>query len=317
MKDKKITIIGGGVSGLTVGVRLLQSGYEVKIVTAKKAAESTSAKAAAIWFPYEVGPQDKANIWSKDSFDVFESFCAIPESGVSMISVRVLIQSEADVWWKTAIPAKAIRKGTVEELPSEYPLGYIVEAPLVETPVYLRFLSERFLALGGQLTFDQISDLNDLAAPNTIVVNCTGLASRELVNDTALYPIKGQIVRARKQAGVPCTIAEFGFGEKGDLLAYVIPREDCLVLGGTAMKGAEGTEAEEKITAGIIARCRALEPRIGAVEVLSVEVGLRPGRASIRLEREGDIIHNYGHGGGGFTVSWGCAEEVKRLIEEM
>ena len=52
--------------------------------------------------------------------------------------------------------------------------------------------------------------------------------------------------------------------------------------------------------------------------VLGVSVGLRPCRAVVRLELEeiGEqrVIHNYGHGGAGVTLSWGCAEEVVRLI---
>jgi D-amino-acid oxidase len=53
--------------------------------------------------------------------------------------------------------------------------------------------------------------------------------------------------------------------------------------------------------------------------VLEHKVGLRPGRPEIRLEREdGPIprIHNYGHGGSGITLSWGCAEETLRLVQE-
>jgi D-amino-acid oxidase len=50
--------------------------------------------------------------------------------------------------------------------------------------------------------------------------------------------------------------------------------------------------------------------------VLAERVGLRPFRKSgVRLERDQlrdgrAVIHNYGHGGGGFTLSWGCAREV-------
>ena len=43
--------------------------------------------------------------------------------------------------------------------------------------------------------------------------------------------------------------------------------------------------------------------------------GLRPYRPSVRLEREGRLIHNYGHGGAGYTLAYGCAEDVAALLE--
>jgi D-amino-acid oxidase len=41
-------------------------------------------------------------------------------------------------------------------------------------------------------------------------------------------------------------------------------------------------------------------------------------RPSVRLELEERpggraVIHDYGHGGSGYTLSWGCAEEVAAL----
>jgi D-amino-acid oxidase len=48
--------------------------------------------------------------------------------------------------------------------------------------------------------------------------------------------------------------------------------------------------------------------------VLGVRVGLRPVReGGPRVERAGAIVHCYGHGGAGLTLSWGCAAEVARL----
>lgn len=52
-------------------------------------------------------------------------------------------------------------------------------------------------------------------------------------------------------------------------------------------------------------------------------VGLRPGRSSVRLEIEQypinhkivNIIHNYGHGGCGVTLCFGCAAEAVELVE--
>lgn len=47
-------------------------------------------------------------------------------------------------------------------------------------------------------------------------------------------------------------------------------------------------------------------------------VGLRPGRPTVRLEAErrdgGLLVHNYGHGGAGLTLSRGCASAVLALI---
>jgi FAD dependent oxidoreductase. len=67
----------------------------------------------------------------------------------------------------------------------------------------------------------------------------------------------------------------------------------------------------------IVRHCRELEPALASAQVLEVRVGLRPGRTAVRLEREhrgvGVVIHNYGHGGAGFTLAWGCADEVLHL----
>jgi len=65
-------------------------------------------------------------------------------------------------------------------------------------------------------------------------------------------------------------------------------------------------------TAAIFERCRAAVRRIGG-EIRDVKHGIRPVRPQVRLEREGRVIHNYGHGGSGFTLSWGCAFGVLRL----
>jgi D-amino-acid oxidase len=45
---------------------------------------------------------------------------------------------------------------------------------------------------------------------------------------------------------------------------------------------------------------------------------LRPGRPQVRVEasllRDGrTVVHNYGHSGAGFLLSWGCALDVVDL----
>jgi D-amino-acid oxidase len=309
-----ITIIGSGVTGLSTAIVLLEAGHQVNIITAALPAQTTSAKAAAIWFPYAVFPKDKANAWSKYAYGVFQDLCRVPESGVSMVPLTVLIEKEEDAWWKGAFPAEAIRLASDDELPAAYSLAYIADVPLVETHIYLDYVMQRFLDLGGQLKVELVKDVDSLLANNDWVINCSGLGARELVSDNSLYPIQGQLVKVEKQPGVNCIVADFAFGEKQQDLAYVVVREDCIVLGGTNVKKAEGAEPDDEVTKGVIARCREIAPQLKDVEIKTVEVGLRPGRPEIRLEKEGRLIHNYGHGGGGYTVSWGCAMAVLAFI---
>jgi D-amino-acid oxidase len=37
------------------------------------------------------------------------------------------------------------------------------------------------------------------------------------------------------------------------------------------------------------------------------------------VEREPgtNIVHNYGHGGSGVSLSWGCAREAARVVEDL
>jgi D-amino-acid oxidase len=90
------------------------------------------------------------------------------------------------------------------------------------------------------------------------------------------------------------------------------------VVGGTAEEGAWGTEPDAAVAEAILARAAALVPALAGAPVRAHKVGLRPGRPSVRLEAERrgaqTIVHNYGHGGAGVTLSWPCADEVVALV---
>lgn len=160
-----------------------------------------------------------------------------------------------------------------------------------------------------------------------------------MVWDESLFPIRGQIVRVE-----PLSTREFlldedeehGDGEdmleveaggeanaEDDLhgVTYVVPRSNDCVLGGTAQVGDWSLEPDIDTAGGIVERCARFVPEVREKKVLGHAVGLRPGRHAIRLEAEaiGDgrvVVHNYGHGGSGVTLSWGCAEEVVALVKE-
>ena len=95
---------------------------------------------------------------------------------------------------------------------------------------------------------------------------------------------------------------------------YVVPRSRDIVVGGTAVEGEWSRTPSPEVASAILRRALRLVPELAGAEVLGHRVGLRPARPEVRLERVGDVVHCYGHGGAGVTLSWGCAREVAELL---
>jgi D-amino-acid oxidase len=153
------------------------------------------------------------------------------------------------------------------------------------------------------------------------VVDCPGLGARELVGDLSVYPVRGQIVRVKNPGLVMSVRDEFHPAGR----AYVHPRSRDCILGGTLDEHRWDTTPDPATAAAIITRCTEIVPALADAEVIGTIAGLRPGRPEVRLEESSleerspragatRIIHNYGHGGAGITLSWGCAEDATRLL---
>src|SRR5205085_4749046 len=150
--------------------------------------------------------------------------------------------------------------------------------------------------------------LEDVEPKFDLVVNCAGIGASTLVHDPDLEPHRGQVAIVQKmdlKCAIVCDDAP---------LMYVIPRTNDCVFGGTNDLS-DNLEPDSATTKAIVAECsRVLE--VEKPRVLRERVGLRPFRKSgVRLEKEKlsdgrTVTHNYGHGGSGFTLSWGCAENV-------
>jgi D-amino-acid oxidase len=305
-------VVGCGVIGLTTAICLREAGLEAGIVAAELPAGTTSNVAAAIWYPYKAYPEDRVLFWGSRTFEVFEKLSGTPESGILMREgVEIWSRPVPDPWWAGAVPG--VRRCKEDELPPGYLDGHAFTVPIVEMPIYLAYLMDRFAAAGGSVQMRTLSSLDEADA--RVVVNCVGLGARDLVDDDSMEPIRGQIVRVRNPG-----IERFVLDEQNpEGVTYIVPRSGDCILGGTAEEGAWDLEPDPETAACILRRCTHLEPRLEGAEVLEHKVGLRPGRPEIRLEREdGPIprIHNYGHGGSGITLSWGCAEETLRLVQE-
>jgi D-amino-acid oxidase len=239
--------------------------------------------------------------WSARSYDVFVGLADVAGAGVAVRSgVELFATPQEDPWWRSAVPR-------LEHVPP--PAGYAdawsFPAPVVEMPTYLSWLAARVAEMGGTVTRINLSSLP--SGPD-VVVNCAGIGSRLLASDLTVEPVRGQVVYV-SQVGL-----EEWLLDSSSALTYVVPRSHDIVLGGTDEEGDWSRTPSSETAAAILSRARALVPALESAQVLRHRVGLRPARPSVRVERVGSVVHCYGHGGAGVTLSWGTADEVVALV---
>uniref|UniRef100_A0A1I7ZM69 DAO domain-containing protein n=1 Tax=Steinernema glaseri TaxID=37863 RepID=A0A1I7ZM69_9BILA len=160
----------------------------------------------------------------------------------------------------------------------------------------------------------QVKTVHELIDGFDVVVNCAGLNGGLVANDgdaDNVYPIRGVILEIDAPWQKNFVYLDFA--------TFTFPTINTVFMGTVKQDGrADLTVSQEDID-GIRARYAKIQPAMNGVRVKSVWSGLRPGRRTIRLEMveeqrtKAKIIHNYGHGGNGFTLSWGCALEVVEL----
>ena len=303
-----MTVLGAGVAGLTCGVRLLEEGAAVTLVSRDAPASTTSAVAGAVWFPYRVAPNERTGPWAERSYTRFAAL--VGEAPVTMAELTMLYPEplREEPWWLGAVPGGRVRASNPAELPDGYGDGRAVQVPCIQAPAYLDWLERRLSDLGGRIECGDVAGLEQL--PGDAVVNCAGVAAGEDVT-----PVRGQVAYVRSQRPLRFMVDETG----PNALAYVLPRPDVVVLGGAAEEGQSDLEPREATTRGILERTRRLQPELADATLVGTAVGLRPARAAVRLERTTTadgrpLVHDYGHGGSGFTLSWGCADEVAALL---
>ncbi|GAA0513599.1 amino acid oxidase [Saccharopolyspora subtropica] len=315
MTAEPVLVIGAGVQGLTTAVVLAEAGWRVRVRTAERPRDTTSAVAGAMWGPAMLKPADRVLYWVTRSHAEFTALARDESTGVHLATGRMAARFDLG----DAVPPEArlipdLRPCRPDELPAGFASGYRGTVPLVDMPRYLDHLVARFQDAGGDLRLGPVNSFADAVGEASTVVNCTGIGARELVADPAVHPVRGQHVVVRNP-GVDEYFIELT--DSGEFAAYM-PHGDRVVLGGVAVEDDWTRTPNPHVSAGIRSRCAAIEPRLGEAEVLAELVGLRPGRDSVRVGVEhfegARIIHNYGHGGCGVALSWGCAYEAADLV---
>lgn len=271
----------------------------------------------------------RVNRWGKETFDHYMSIYFSPEApaaGVLYTSAYEMYRHPTpDPEWKDVVPS--FRHLTEKELAAldptgQHTCGIAYDTIIAEGRLYMGWLLQRLERHGAVVERRRVERLStdsaDLAAYDA-VVNCAGLGARELAADASMQAIRGHVLRV-KAPWVRHHVESMG--EDSTLPAYIIPNTDTVVLGGTKKVGDEDLTPRPVDREAILARCVAVVPSLAAAEVVGEWVGLRPGRPSVRLELdrlpggEGGVplVHNYGHGGSGLTLAWGCAGDAVQLL---
>ncbi|MER6064233.1 FAD-dependent oxidoreductase [Streptomyces sp. NPDC001792] len=297
-------VVGSGVAGLTTAVVLAESGRRVRVWAREPAERTTSAVAGGLWWPYRIEPEPLVGAWALASLAAYEEMAGRPdETGVRLVDgVHQGTRLDELGTWAGRVPGlRAVADGLAARL------------PVIDMPVHLAWLRERLAKAGGVIEAREVTDLAAVPAP--VVVNCTGLGARSLVPDPAVRPVRGQLVVV-ENPGVTTWFTSVDHSSAAS--TYFIPQPGGLLLGGTAEEDDWSLEPDPATAAAIVARCAAVRPELAQARVLDHRVGLRPAREAVRLERQPlpdgrTLVHNYGHGGAGITVAWGCAREAAGL----
>ncbi|ELU03058.1 hypothetical protein CAPTEDRAFT_92345 [Capitella teleta] len=320
MSGGGVCVLGAGVVGLGVALRLLRTGNtRVTIVAEKFSPHTTGDGAAGIWEPYALGDTRHEDIlrWGKETFDWIEGLAQSEEAAdcgaFHVQCFHVYRENVQEPIWRDIV--HGFRRMTAKEL-QPYPdhnCGFTYTTLISEGRKYLQWLTNRCKALGATFIQRKINDLTELSSFD-IVVNCSGLGSRELARDTSVQPIKGQIIMVE----APWIKDSRIFFDEGLCLLIGTDR---VYVGGTKEVGNEDATPNPVQSARIWREMIQLVPSLAKGKRIGEWGGLRPGRQSIRLEAEESnnsispqVIHNYGHGGAGLTLHWGCAAECLRLI---
>jgi len=326
-----VAVLGAGVSGLSCAIRLLEAGHAVVLYAERRTPDTTSDRAAAAFTPFHLD-DPVALGWARASYRAFEALARTrgAECGVRLGTLRVFTHERRVGLppWAACVEGCA----RLAELPRGALDGFAALVPLIDMRRYMPWLEERFQdELGGEFVHARVLELGELFDEgHELVVQAAGLGARRLANDPAVMPFRGQVVHVPNVLGLDEALCE---DARGRPPTYAFGFEDRIVVGGTYEADEWIEECSERELVGAIERARELLRRVGLPRAeslgrqrLAAHAGLRPGRRlggrddAVRLEREElddgrVVVHDYGHGRAGVTLSWGCAEAVRELAE--
>lgn len=327
-RNFRVAVVGAGAIGLSTALHIQDRirNCDVTIIADKFSPSTTSDGSAGLWTPFIVPDKQKEiiNRWALQTYrylwDMFHSEDAY-QYGVQLISGFNFCQEMKNdpPWSKCVVGFRRLGKEELKDYPGRE-FGVFYTAFTIDVPSLLSSFLRKFREQGGFVIAKKLKSLQEIDSFYDVIVNCSGLGAAELIDDVTIKPKRGQVIRAKAP-----WIKHFYIDiDRSDDVTYILPGVNSVVLGGTSQDGNNSTEDNQADIDGIKERCLKLMPSLRDSKVQGTWTGLRPYRETIRLEIDmvtaglkAKIVHNYGHGGSGLTLFWGCAEEATNLVLDL
>lgn len=311
-----VTVVGAGVIGLSTGIRLAENGHTVRTVTATEPTATSSMAATGMVGLAFAQPMDRVPGWEWATLGEMDTIRASGvDSGVRI--QRCLLGSRSSDGRPPGIDGwPGYRSARPGELPTGFASGFWLDMTVVDMTRYVPYLVERYRAAGGVIDIGRVDSFDDLAGE--VVVNSAGFGARALTGDDTLTGQWGMHTVV-DNPGIDFCFME-GPPGRPRWVAWM-PHGDKVLIGGVVDDDTEHPTPDVATGTRLHDAAGAVEPRLAEAAVLGYTSGIRPARPAVRVEEEPRapgrrLIHNYGHGGLGVTLSWGCADDVAALVAD-
>jgi D-amino-acid oxidase len=238
-----VAVLGAGGIGLATARLLQRRGIPVTVYTKSLPPETTSNKSGAQWWPVSVYDRDKLTPEFQESFLraarlSYEHYQTMVGDHYGIRWVRNYLLSDHEPTEGLVMGHQSPMRDLYPELrdlgPDEHPFAAKYarqfDTMLIEPPTYLEAVLRDVRIADGRVVVGELASREALAAlPEPVIMNCTGLGSRELFGDTELTPIKGQLSVLLPQPEIDYTVLQGSY--------YMFPRRDGILLGGTFERG--------------------------------------------------------------------------------
>lgn len=337
----RISIIGGGIQGLSTGVLLELLGHNTVIfaknysyIDGEDVSTVSSNYASASVYPVSVETQYDESTLIERCEATFQSFTET--DGVPVRSQRHFYMYEEET--SEVIPPR-MEAEHLDEYRGAIPSrtggqvvdGYVCREYMVEMPEYMPALYELYQELGGVTRKRTVEPGEPASLPGEYTVNCSGYGSKQLFSDESMRAMKGHILQVPYEHDAPLEFSYVYTPSDYDDYAYMYPRKNSIIFDGSYLVGdiVDGEWEGEAISEPITVNGEQVPKRLVAVneeimndyvdfdrDDISVKHGYRPYREDgLRIEEDGKVIHNYGHGGAGVSLSWMSAIDAVRCID--